>query len=78
MTAPAPAAASMGYAIYKLISREPAGQRELNDPRVQQVIRQGLRDSHAQLLQNAYFEVLHNEAKIHNYLAEQILKQGAQ
>jgi hypothetical protein len=30
------------------------------------------------LLQNAYFEVLHNEAKIHNYFAEEILKQGAQ
>ncbi|MGD0546467.1 MAG: SurA N-terminal domain-containing protein [Terracidiphilus sp.] len=68
----------MGYAIYKLIEREPAGQRELNDPRVQQVIRQGLRDGHAQLLQNAYFEVLHNESKIHNFFAEQILKQGGQ
>jgi len=68
---------TVGYAIYKLISREPAGQRELNDPRVQQVIRQGIHDNHAQLLQNAYFETLHNEAKVHNYFAEQILKQGA-
>jgi peptidyl-prolyl cis-trans isomerase SurA len=68
----------MGYAIYKLIAKEPAGQRELNDPRVQQVIRQGLRENHAQLLQNAYFEMLHNESKIHNYFAEQVLKQGAQ
>jgi len=68
---------AMGYAIYKLIAREPAGQRELSDPRVQQVIRQGLREGHAQLLQNAYFEVLHDEAKVHNYFAEQILKQGA-
>jgi len=76
--APPPGRSVMGYAIYKLIAREPAGQRELNDPRVQQVIRQGLREGHAQLLQNAYFEVLHNDAKVHNYLAEQILKQGAQ
>jgi peptidyl-prolyl cis-trans isomerase SurA len=68
----------VGYAIYKLIAREPAGQRELNDPRVQQVIRQGLREGHAQLLQNAYFEVLHDEAKIHNYFADQIIKKGAQ
>ncbi|MGA3345362.1 MAG: SurA N-terminal domain-containing protein [Terracidiphilus sp.] len=68
----------MGYAIYKLVGREPAGQRELNDPRVQQVIRQGLRENHSQLLTNAYFEVLHNEAKVHNYFADQILKQGAQ
>jgi peptidyl-prolyl cis-trans isomerase SurA len=74
---PGPNRRPLGYAIYKLIAREPAGQRELNDPRVQQVIRQGLRDSHAQLLQNAYFETLHNEAKVHNYFAEQILKQGA-
>jgi peptidyl-prolyl cis-trans isomerase SurA len=68
----------MAYAIYKLIAKEPAGQRELNDPRVQQAIRQTLRENHVQLLQNAYFEVLHNEAKIHNYFAEQILKQGSQ
>jgi peptidyl-prolyl cis-trans isomerase SurA len=66
----------VGYAIYKLISREPAGQRELNDPRVQQTIRQGLREAHAQLLKNAYFEVLQNEAKVHNYFAEQLLKGG--
>jgi peptidyl-prolyl cis-trans isomerase SurA len=76
--APPPGRAVMGYAIYKLIAREPAGQRELNDPRVQQVIRQGLREGHSQLLTSAYFEVLHNGAKVHNYLAEQIFKQGAQ
>ena len=69
---------AIGYAIYKLIAREPAGQRELNDPRVQQTIRQGLREGHAQLLKNAYFEVLHNDAKVHNFFAEHILKQGAQ
>jgi len=68
----------VGYAVYKLLAREPAGQRELNDPRVQQVIRQGLREGHAQLLKNAYFEMLHDEAKVHNYFAEQILKLGAQ
>jgi peptidyl-prolyl cis-trans isomerase SurA len=68
----------MGYAIYKLLSREPAGQRELNDPRVQQTIRQGLRESHAQLLKNAYFEMLHDQATVRNYYAEQILKSGGQ
>ena len=45
---------------------------------MQQVIRQGLRENHAQLLKNAYFEMLHDEAKVHNYFADQILKQGAQ
>jgi len=72
-----PGRRTIGYAIYKLIAREPAGQRELNDPRVQQTIRQGLRDGHAQLLKNAYFEMLHDEAKVHNYLADQILREGA-
>ncbi len=65
-----------GYAIYKLLSREPAGQRELNDPRVQQAIRQQLRDAQAQLLRDAYFEMLQDQAKIHNYLADEILKQN--
>lgn len=68
----------IGYQIYKLLDRESAGQRQLNDPRVQQIIRSGLREAKSQLLQNAYFETLHNQAKITNYFAEQILKQGAQ
>jgi peptidyl-prolyl cis-trans isomerase SurA len=67
-----------GYAIYKLIAREPAGQRELNDPRVQQAIHQLLHENDKQLLQDAYFEVLQDDARVRNYLAEQILKQGAQ
>lgn len=66
-----------GYAIYKLIAREPAGQRELNNPSVQQTIRQNLRDSHAQLLRLAYYEMLRDNAKVRNYFAEHILKQGA-
>jgi peptidyl-prolyl cis-trans isomerase SurA len=66
------------YAIYKLLEIEPAGQRELNDPRVQQDIRQQLQDSRKQLLQAAYFEMLHDQAHIENYLAEQIFKNGAQ
>ena len=73
-----PARRPAGYAIYKLISREAAGQRELSDPRVQQYIHQSLHESRAQLLKNAYFEKLHDEAKVNNYFADQILKQGAQ
>jgi peptidyl-prolyl cis-trans isomerase SurA len=67
-----------GYAIYKLISHEPAGQRELNDPRVRQAIHQSLHDNQKQLLQTAYVETLTDGAKVRNYLAEQILKQGGQ
>ena len=66
------------YAIYKLIGRDPGGQRELSDPRVQQTIRQELREGHAQLLKTAYFEMLHDQAKVRNYFAEQILKEGVQ
>ncbi len=72
-----PGRRTVGYAIYLLIEKRPAGQREMSDPRVQQSIRQLLRNNHAQLLQNAYSEMLYNEAKIHNYLAEQLLKDGA-
>ncbi len=66
-----------GYAIYKLLSREPAGQRELNDPVVQQAIRQQLRDGRSQLLKNAFFEMLRDQTKIQNYFAEQIFKNDA-
>lgn len=69
---------TLGYAIYKFISREPAGQRELSNPSVRQSIHNQLHNNRAQMLENAYFEMLQNDAKIHNYLAEQILKQGAQ
>jgi peptidyl-prolyl cis-trans isomerase SurA len=73
-----PGRRTIGYAIYRLLSRDQAGQRELNDPRVQQAIHTQLHNSRAQLLENAYFEKLQNEAKIQNYLADQILMQGAQ
>jgi peptidyl-prolyl cis-trans isomerase SurA len=63
-----------GYVIYKLISREPAGQRELSDPRVQQAIRQQLREGRSQLLKAAYFEMLRDQSKVENFFAEQILK----
>ena len=74
---PTPGHHVVGYAIYELIAREPAGQRELNDPRVQQTIHTQLHDSRYQLLRSAYFETLHDEAKVHNYFAEEIL-QGVQ
>ncbi|MGD0740645.1 MAG: SurA N-terminal domain-containing protein [Terracidiphilus sp.] len=67
-----------GYAIYRLLSREPAGQRELNDPRVQQAIHQSLHDNQKQLLQTAYLETLQDDARVRNYLAEEILKKGTQ
>jgi peptidyl-prolyl cis-trans isomerase SurA len=63
-----------GYMVVKLISKEPAGQRDLNDPRVQQAIRQQLRDRREQLLKAAYYETLRDDAKVTNYYAEEVLK----
>jgi len=62
------------YLIMKLIAREPAGQRDLNDPRVQQAIRQQLRDRREQLLKAAYYESLRDDAKVTNYYADEVLK----
>lgn len=75
---PGDAKKPMGYAIYKLLDHEAAGQRELNDPRVQQFIRQQLRDSREQLLKNAYLEMLRDQARVVNYYAEEIFRNGAQ
>ena len=67
-----------GYRIFRLISREPAGQRELNDPRVQQNIRTTLINRKDQLLQAAYYEIARNEAKVINYYAERIIGNAEQ
>jgi len=69
----------VGFRIVKLVAKEPAGQRELADPRVQEAIRSQLRDRREQLLKAAYYEVLRDQAKVDNYLAERILAgNGAQ
>ncbi|MGH9531441.1 MAG: SurA N-terminal domain-containing protein [Terriglobales bacterium] len=68
---------ALGYRIVRLLAKEPAGQRELSDPRVQQVIREQLRERREQLLKAAYYEVVRNEAKVENYLAQEILDSSA-
>jgi peptidyl-prolyl cis-trans isomerase SurA len=67
----------MGYRIVKLVSKEPAGQRVLTDPRVQQAIREQLRDRREQLLKAAYYEVLRDQAKVENYYAQDVLNKAA-
>jgi peptidyl-prolyl cis-trans isomerase SurA len=62
-----------GYRILKVISKEPAGQRELNDPRVQQNIRETLLNRKDQLLKAAYYEVARNGAKVENHLAKGVV-----
>jgi peptidyl-prolyl cis-trans isomerase SurA len=70
----APIHTQEGYRILRVIAREPAGQRELNDPRVQQNIRETLLNRKDQLLKNAYYEVARNSAKVENYLARSVIE----
>ena len=64
---------ALGFRIVKLVSKEPAGQRELSDPRVQQALRSQLHDRREQLLKAAYYEVLRDSAKVENFYAKKIL-----
>jgi len=64
---------AVGFRIVKLVAKEPAGQRDLSDPRVQQAIRSQLHDRREQLLKAAYYEVLRDSAKVENYYAKQVL-----
>jgi peptidyl-prolyl cis-trans isomerase SurA len=61
------------FLLIKLISMEPAGQRDLSDPRVEQEIRTALQDRREQLLKAAYYEVMRDQAKVENYYAEKVL-----
>jgi peptidyl-prolyl cis-trans isomerase SurA len=58
----------------KLLAMEPAGQRDLTDPRVEQEIRTQLQDHREQLLKAAYYEVMHDQAKVENFYAEKVLQ----
>jgi peptidyl-prolyl cis-trans isomerase SurA len=60
--------------ILKLVAREAAGQRGVNDPQVQQMIRDTLRNRKEQLLRNAYLAVARDEARVTNYLALQVIE----
>jgi peptidyl-prolyl cis-trans isomerase SurA len=61
-----------GYRILKMISKEPVGQRDLSDPRVQQSIRKTLLDRKDQLLKTAYYETARNESKVVNNMSKTI------
>jgi peptidyl-prolyl cis-trans isomerase SurA len=66
-----------GYRILKMISKEPAGQRDLSDPRVQQSIREALLSRKDQLLKTAYYETARNEAKVVNNMSKSVLAEVA-
>jgi peptidyl-prolyl cis-trans isomerase SurA len=62
-----------GYRVLKVISKEPAGQRELSDPRVEETIRMQLFNKKDQLLRAAFYENARAEAKVVNYYAQAVL-----
>jgi peptidyl-prolyl cis-trans isomerase SurA len=60
--------------ILKLVAREAAGQRGVTDPQVQQTVRDTLRNRKEQLLRAAYLAIARDDAKVSNYLAEQVVE----
>ncbi len=62
------------YRILRMNAREAPGQRDLSDPQVQQLIREGLKNRKEQLLRAAYMSVARNESAITNYLARQVIE----
>jgi peptidyl-prolyl cis-trans isomerase SurA len=63
-----------GYRILKLITRESPGLRGISDPQVQQTIRDTLRNRKEQLLRSAYQALARDEARVTNYLAQQVIE----
>jgi peptidyl-prolyl cis-trans isomerase SurA len=63
----------VGFRIVKVLSKEPAGQRELADPRVKIAIRSQLQERREQLLKSAYYEVLRDQARVENYYSQKVL-----
>jgi len=62
------------YRILMLIDREAAGRRDFSDPRVQQVLRETLRNRKDQLLKAALIDAARSNARIDNYLARRIVE----
>jgi peptidyl-prolyl cis-trans isomerase SurA len=62
------------YRILKLVAKEAPGQRELADPSVQQSIRDNIHNRKEQLLRAAYLAIERNDAKITNFLAQQVVE----
>lgn len=62
-----------GFHIVKLMEKDPGGQKDLSDPRVQAQVRQVIFNRKDQTLKAAFSESARNKAKVSNYLAERIL-----
>ena len=64
------------YSLVLLISKEPAGQRDLSTPGLRDDIANSLKERQQQLLQGAYLTTLRDNAKITNLLAKQVVDQS--
>jgi peptidyl-prolyl cis-trans isomerase SurA len=63
-----------GFHILKLLEKDPGGQKDLTDPRVQANVRQAIFNRKDQTLKNAFSEAARNKATVVNYLAQRILE----
>jgi len=62
-----------GFHILKLMEKDPGGQKDLSDPRVQANVRQAIFNRKDQTLKMAFSETARNKSTIVNYLAQRIL-----
>lgn len=62
-----------GYLLLKLLDRREPGQLTLDNPEVRHMVEQELQSRREQLLRVAFTEQLHNEARIENFLAREVL-----
>jgi len=61
------------HSLVLVVSREEAGQRDLNSPTVKDGIKNSLHDQRLQLLRSAYLSAIRTDAKVTNHLANQIV-----
>ena len=62
-----------GFLLLKLLGRQEPGQLTLENPEVRHMVQQELQSRRDQLLRAAFTEQLHNEARIENFLAREVL-----
>jgi peptidyl-prolyl cis-trans isomerase SurA len=67
-------AANGGFTIVLVVSREPAGQRDLSTPGVKEQITNALKSRKEALLRAAYLTALRSDAKIANHLARRVVE----
>ena len=62
-----------GFLIVKLLGKREAGQLTLENAEVKQAVQEELQNRRQELLRSAFTEQLHNEARVENFLAQEIL-----